>query len=130
MTKAYSLDLRERVVEHVKRHGNKLAASKLYRLHRGTIDQWLEYDREYKSLVPRKAPGRRSRVDALKLKEYINRHPDHYLREIAQEFGVSYVAIHNALKRLGISRKKNDAVLRARRASEVAVRTGDNKHSS
>ena len=106
MAKAYSLDLRERVVEHVKRHGNKKAASKLYRLHRGTIDKWLEYDREYKSLVPRKPTGRRSGVDGVKLAEYINKHPDHYLREIAEEFGVSYVAIHNALKRLKISRKK------------------------
>ncbi len=121
MAKAYSLDLRERVVGHVKRHGNKLAASKLYCLHRGTIDKWLEYDREYKSLVPRKPGGRRSRVDAVKLAEYVSKHPDHYLREIAEEFGVSYVAIHNALKRLKISRKKNYTILRARRAKEGAV---------
>ena len=130
MTKAYSLDLRERVVEHVKRHGNKMAASKLYRLHRGTIDKWLEYDREYKSLVPRKPAGRRSRVDAIKLAEYINKHPDHYLREIALEFGVSYVAIHNACKRLKISRKKNYPVLRARRTKEGSVQARDNKHTS
>jgi len=129
MSVSYSMDLRERVVEHVRLH-NKKSASEIYKVSRPTINKWLEYEKRYKSLAAGKAEGRRSEIDPVKLKAYIDKHSDHYLREIALEFGVSYVAIHNALKRLGISRKKNDAVLRARRAKEGAVQARDNKHTS
>ena len=107
-----------------------MAASKLYKVSRPTINKWLDYEKRYKSIAARKAEGRRSEIDPARLQAYINKHPDRYLREIAEAFGVSYVAIHNACKRLKISRKKNDAILRTRRAKEISVQRRDNKHTS
>jgi transposase len=129
MSVAYSMDLRERVVEHVRLH-NKKSASEIFKVSRPTINKWLEYERRYKSLSARKPPGRRSAIDAKELSLYIAEHPDHYLREIAACFGVSYVSIYYACKRLGISRKKNDTILRARRAKEISVQRRDKKYPS
>ena len=51
------------------------------------------------------------KIDPKKLKEYLKQYPDAYLKEIADEFGCSDVAIIKALRRLKISRKKNDVSL-------------------
>ena len=47
------------------------------------------------------------KIDPEKLKEYVEHRPDAYLKEMAEEFGCSEVAIFKALKRLKITRKKN-----------------------
>ena len=38
---------------------------------------------------------------------YVREHPDHYLEEIASVFNMTASGIHRALKRLGVSYKKN-----------------------
>ena len=43
-----------------------------------------------------------------KLKAYVEEHPDEYQREMAEEFDCSVTAIQKALKRLGITRKKDN----------------------
>ena len=48
-----------------------------------------------------------TKVDMEKLAQHVKNHPDAYLRERAQVFGVTFQAIHCALKRLNISYKKN-----------------------
>ena len=48
-----------------------------------------------------------TKVDMEKLGQHVKDHPDAYLRERALEFGVTFQAIHCALKRLNISYKKN-----------------------
>ena len=101
MSVSYSMDLRERVVDHVRQH-NKKSASEIFKVSRPTINKWLEYEKRYKSLSARKPPGRRSAIDAKELSSYIAKHPDHYLREIAACFGLSYVTISHVCKRLGI----------------------------
>ena len=42
-----------------------------------------------------------------KLAQHVKDYPDAYLRERAEELGVTFQAIHCALKRLKISYKKN-----------------------
>lgn len=48
-----------------------------------------------------------TKIDMEELKKDVQRYPDAYQYERAQRFGVSQRGIGYALKRLGISRKKN-----------------------
>jgi transposase len=48
-----------------------------------------------------------TRIDMEKLKQEVQRYPDAYQYERAERFGVSQTGIGAALRRLGISRKKN-----------------------
>ena len=114
MAYSYSLDLRLRVISYIKEGGSKLSASSLFKVSRPTINKWLDYDVSG-DLSPRKAKGKPSKVTKDDLVLVLDSQPDAYLHEIAEHFGVSYVAIHDALKRYGISRKKNYAVQRERR---------------
>ncbi|PIR37101.1 MAG: hypothetical protein COV35_10915 [Alphaproteobacteria bacterium CG11_big_fil_rev_8_21_14_0_20_39_49] len=109
MAQSYSLDLRSRVVTYIKEGGSKISASSLYQVSRPTIDKWLRYD-DSGDLSPRKAKGKRSKIEKERLVFVLNSQPDAYLHEIAEHFDVSYVAVHAALKRLGITRKKNHAL--------------------
>ena len=47
------------------------------------------------------------KINPEKLKAYIEENPDAYQHEIAEHFGVVQNAIFKALKKLGITRKKN-----------------------
>lgn len=54
------------------------------------------------------------KIDPEKLKEYVKLHPDAYQKEMAKEFSCSQSAIHNALARLNITRKKKRHTIRNR----------------
>jgi transposase len=56
-----------------------------------------------------------------KLLAYVSQHPDHYLKEIAEAFGVKPQSVASALMKFGISRKKNNPLLRARRQEEARL---------
>jgi transposase len=45
-----------------------------------------------------------------RLREYVNEHPDAYLREMAKEFGVGKTCIASALKEIGITIKKKRGI--------------------
>lgn len=77
-----------------------------------TLKTWL---RLYKSGTlydkkPRSHKGRK--VDDEALKAYVAEHPDAYLSEIACIFGMTDSGIYRALKRLGVSYKKNTLLQR------------------
>ena len=67
-----------------------------------TIFRW---QRQLEPRTQRNKPA--TKVDMEKLAQHVKNHPDAYLRERAQVFGVTFQAIHCALKRLNISYKKN-----------------------
>jgi transposase len=48
-----------------------------------------------------------TKIDMDKLAKDVKKHPDHYQYERADRFGVSQSTIYYALKRLGLSVKKN-----------------------
>ncbi len=52
---------------------------------------------------------------------HLEKHSDHYLKEIAEALGVKAPSVFVALKKFGISRKKNDPILRARRENQARV---------
>ena len=101
----YSYDLRMRVLKYLERGGSKKEASQIFGFTSRTMLNWIK--RKNRGCL---APTKRSRgpykIDEEKLKRYIEEHPDHYLREIAEIFGVRLESIFYACKRLKITLKK------------------------
>ena len=60
-------------------------------------------------------------MDMEQLAKHVNDHPNAYLQERAQVFGVTFQAIHCALKRLGIRYKKNTTTSKSQRTSAYSV---------
>lgn len=111
MAKGYSLDLRERVVNHILGGGKKKEASRVFQVGEETVYRWM---REYKKeggVKPRtRKPYKTRKIDKEKLLFYLKRFPDAILEEIAQEFKVSIGSVSKACKRFKITRKKKSFV--------------------
>lgn len=103
MFMTYSLDIRSRVVDYVAQGGSKSSASRIFKVGRQTIYNWLNSE----DLHPKKHGSRRRKIDKEALLADVKNYPDSYLHERAARFGVSKVAIFKALKKLNIV-KKND----------------------
>jgi len=52
---------------------------------------------------------RRRKIDKDKLRQAIEEKPDMFLHELAQMFDCATQSVHNMLRKLGITRKKNNA---------------------
>jgi transposase len=61
--KAYSLDLREKIVESVKRGVPKSETARRFGVHRATVKRYCKQLDERGTLKPRKAPGKRPKLD-------------------------------------------------------------------
>lgn len=98
----YSLDMREAALSFIKNGGSKVEACHLYGCSRDTLYRWLRMD----DLRP-KAHGSRNRIiDKKALRKHVEEHPDMFLHERAELFGVGVSGMHYALKRLGIVKKR------------------------
>lgn len=106
MAKAYSLDLRERVVKYVEKGNSAELAATSFSIGIATIYRWLRLKKEAGSLEPLRRERAYQKIDLEQLKKYVAENPDHFLSEIAVKFGVTEQAIFYALKRLKITRKK------------------------
>jgi putative transposase len=77
--KAYSLDLRTKIVASVRRRGGSISeAPRRFGVNRWTVGRYLKRLDEEGSLAPKKAPGSRPKLDgsAMRLlKEDIKRRP-------------------------------------------------------
>ena len=87
---------------------SKRATAAVFKVSTFTLQQWKNRLNETGNLEAKKRRETWKKIEPAKLKEYIEQHPDAFLKEIGDAFGCSDVAILKALKRLRISRKKND----------------------
>ena len=112
MSKAYSLDLRQRVIEHVEEKQDKNNVSNLFKVGIATIYRWLALKRKTGSIMPSKRKAYKKKIDDKKLSQYVEEHLDSFLSEIAKEFGVTAHGVFYALKRLKITRKKRQLYIK------------------
>jgi len=121
---AYSVDLRQRVVDAVKKaEKSKDEIARLFSLSVPTINRWLKR----KTLKADKPGPTGSRaIDPEKLKEEVAANPDAYLDELAQTLGTSSSTVSYTLKKLNITRKKNHAIRRKRpgKAQDISAGSG------
>ena len=113
---AYSLDLREKIVESVKRGVPKAETARRFGVDRATVKRYCKQLDERGTLEPRKAPGRTPKLDEKAMKlllEDLERRPwaTHSQRAeflyAASGVSVSEATVCRAVGRARTSRKKD-----------------------
>jgi transposase len=107
---AYSLDLRQRVVETVREEEiTQESAAIRFKVSLNSVKRWLKREK-----LEADKPGPRQSRTILpeELREAVNSKPDGYLDEYAKMLKSTRSTIFYNLKKLGISRKKNHTLRR------------------
>ncbi len=114
--KAYSVDLRERVVAAVDAGLPRLEVARLFRVSLATIKRYLQRRRATGGLLPGHSPGRTPEIAPAQypaLAAQVAAHPDDTLAQhaatwpAAQGAAASPWTVQRALKRAQITRKKS-----------------------
>ncbi len=113
--KAYSLDLRERIVRAVAAGASQAAVARTFGVGRATVQRYLYRQREGAPLTPRPIPGRAARIGPAQeplLRAQLADSPDATLAEHcarweeAHGVRLSVAAMQRTIVRLGWTRKK------------------------
>jgi transposase len=107
---SYDKKLRERALEYWAAGHTKAETAAVFKVGTSTLQTWKSQLNETGTLEPKKRRETWRKIDPEKLKAYLEEHPDAYLKEIAQVFECSDVAVLKAMRRLNITRKKNHSV--------------------
>lgn len=111
MSKAYSNDLRERVIKNYEEGMPKEKLVEVFKIGISTLNRWIRNYLKTGSIEARKRNRYRKRkVEDEDLKKYIEANPSATLEQIGKHFKVRAVSIWHRLKKLGITRKKNLSV--------------------
>lgn len=112
MAKAYSYDLRQKVMQAIELDGlKKSEASELFNISRNTINLWFQRKAETGDVQvkPRPAASQKQKItDWDKFRIFVKEHEDKTQAEMAQlwEGNVSSRTISRTLQKLGLTRKK------------------------
>ena len=104
---SYSVDMREKVMAYRANHSIRKTA-KTYGISVRAIQDWEKIQAETGRLEKKPLERKWRKIDPEKLRDYVAENPDAFLEEIGEEFGCSGEAIRLALKKLKITRKKNE----------------------
>lgn len=110
--KAYSVDLRERVLKFLEKNDDKKVASSLFEVGIASIYRWIRQKNTRGNLEPLRREYAYKKIDYELLKKYTEANPDQFLFEIAEQFSVTPQAIFYALKKLKITRKKRQRFIK------------------
>ena len=100
------------VLSFIQDGGSKAEAARIFQHSRDTIYRWLALGED--NIAPPPPPKTRHRkIDKAALQAHVEQHPDLFLRERAEIFGVHQSSIGHALSKLKIVKKKNDDILNA-----------------
>lgn len=105
MAKAYSEDLREKVIFYLASGSSKRETARVFNLGEATIYRWVKLE-EAGDVRPKKRTQFPSKVDLEVLRRYVEEHADHTLKEIGGALGLGAQTVWRSLKRLNITRKK------------------------
>lgn len=109
----YSIDLKKRVLAFIEEGHSKVEASKIFQVSKRSIFLWIKQKKEKGELKLTLYDRKPYKIDESALIQYVQKNPDHYLREIAASFNVSISAVFYALRRLKITLKKSISLHRA-----------------
>src|ERR1700739_3590213 len=101
----YSLDLRKKALNYIENGGTWKSASQIFDVTVRTLAHWLRRKKQ-NNLSPKPRQTGSYKIDDSRLKDYIAKNPDAYLREIAAEFKTTIPAVFYACKRNKITLKK------------------------
>jgi len=109
---AYDIKYRRRALDYMAEGHTFRATAEIFKVSTSTLQEWKSQLKETGDLAPKKRRETWRKIDPQKLSEYVEAHPDAYLKEIASAFGCWVSAVEKALRRLKISRKKNGCIPR------------------
>ena len=123
MPHGYPIELRARAMSSLDSGKSRKDVCEIFDISLKTLFNWIKLRKETGSLDIKERPKVRShrKLTRETLVAHLEKHSDQYLKEIAEAFGVKAPSVFAALKKFGISRKKNDLILRARREKEASV---------
>ena len=105
----YSVDLRERVINHIKLGNDQLTTSKVFKISKSSVSRWwIRYQTEG-VITPKPRLGSKGKIDPAKLRIYVEAHENKTLAEIGAVFSASICSIYRRLKKLGFSYKKKSS---------------------
>ena len=125
MSNAYSYDLRTKAIEAIDRGERKIAVCRMLKISRNTLDLWLERKAktgDYQAVTNYQKGCKHKITDWERFAAFVQAHGDKTQAQMAQLWGegVTQQNISDALKKLGISRKKRPMAIRnATRLSAV-----------
>jgi len=106
----YDIKYRQRVIDYMNDGHTEKETAEVFKVSTFTIWSWKSKLNETGTLAPKKRETKWRKIDPEKLRKYVEETPDAYQHEMAVAFGVRLYAIQKALKRLGITRKKNHSL--------------------
>ena len=120
MPKIYSEDFKEIVVKHKEQGASYKSIMERFDVGYNSITRWVNQSKsKQKVSVNTRSPYNNTRLSNEQLLSYVEKHPEAYLSEIADHFGYKIPGIWYRLKKLGITRKKNEGLRRARSSKKT-----------
>ena len=110
--KAYSLDLRQRIVAYVQNGGKKTETARRFNVGRDTVYRYLNADAA-NTLAPKTSWGHWRKLDPQRLVQHVQTHADDTLAEMGRHFNVCKACVGKALNKMNRKRKKKHRVPRA-----------------
>lgn len=130
MAKAYSYDLRRKVIEAIELDGMKRTeASQHFRISRNTINLWLQRQAEtgdYRAKARAHSGHSHKITDWEKFRAFAAEHQDKTQQEMAELWAddISARTISRALKKLGLTRKKRATATRSETSTSAPPSPG------
>ena len=102
-----SIKDRVRVVEYVEEGRTLAQTAAVFKVHIGTVIAWRKCYRTTGSVERKIRRPVNKKIILEKLVDYVDAHPDAYLKEIAEVFDCCPASVLKRLRKLGITRKKS-----------------------
>lgn len=105
-TSPYSIDLRKKVIEYIKKGNCQKSASKIFGIHKNTINRWSVRYKTEGTIEPKIRLGLKSKVNKKELEEFVKNNPNTTLAKAGIKFGITAWQVGRILRKLGFSYKK------------------------
>ena len=123
---SYSPDFREFVVKKIISGMPRSEAVSFFNISHDSAYRWLkEYTKTGSFSDKKRKEYKPKKICTAALIDEINSTPDATLEELSEKFLCSQVAVWKRLKKLGITRKKNNTIRGAKRGKKASVSGGD-----
>ena len=126
---AYDRDLRLRAIKYTEEGHTLAQAAAVFKVNIGTLIGWRKRYRATGDVKIKIRCPVNKKIIPEKLIKYVEEHPDAYLKEIAEVFGCHPYSVLKRLRKLGITRKKEYILQRARYQTSRSIFGKNQKRS-
>ena len=126
---AYDRDLRLRAIKYTEEGHTLAQAAAVFKVNIGTLIGWRKRYRATGDVKMKIRCPVNKKIIPEELIEYVEAHPDAYLKEIAEVFGCHPSSVLKRLRKLGITRKKEYILQRTRPQTSRGVFRKNQRHS-